>query len=829
MNRAAFSLCVCAEPCELQMHIKFIEITNFRKLLSIRVDLSETTTLFVGANNSGKTSAMLAMRKFLSPRGIAFETYDFTLGHWPTINAIGQSWLDARAAGELVEFKNSDWAELVPALDLWLHVESGELHYVRDLIPTLDWDGGVLGVRLRYEPKDLQELYKEFLAVSDDAQALKLAAETARREQAEDGKPGEPPPKLTIWPTSLIDFLGRRLSQHFAVRAYSLDPTVILEESQEGPQTLADDALPIEGDPLAGLIRVNDIPAQRGFGEAQPSDGDASVRVRAGGTRLSDQLRTYYAKHLDPTDQPDPRDLGALQAIEAAQDAFDARLTESFAAAFAEVEGMGYPGVTDPRPKVSTLVKAIDGLNHSAAVSFEVDVIAEDGATTPLLRLPEDNNGLGYQNLISMIFRLMSFRDGWMRIGKAARVPGSVRTEPLHLVLVEEPEAHLHAQVQQVFIKRAYAVLRAHEDLGDKKQRRTQLVVSTHSSHVAHETSFACLRYFRRLPAGMLARVPVATVVNLSAIFGPEKDTDRFVTRYLRAQHADLFFADAAILVEGPAERMLLPNFIRAKHKFLNQCYVTILEIGGSHAHRLRELIEALGLLTLIVTDLDSLSATDGTSVRPAPREGQTTDNATLKTWLPGVVDIDDLYAADVAEKTKQYDRLFAVRVVYQTSLKILIPASGKEDTAYPYTFEDAFAFANLDFFGNLPGHGLVARFRDAITNETTAAAIGERMFAVLRGGKKAEFALDIIDTESFDSLTVPHYIAEGLEWLENQLRKKQVEILPTVERATPMELAEIGKAEEIGKNGQAPDDVGDSAAMDSPTGEEAASTGANE
>ena len=75
-----------------------------------------------------------------------------------------------------------------------------------------------------------------------------------------------------------------------------------------------------------------------------------------------------------------------------------------------------------------------------------------------------------------------------------------VRVEPLHLVLIEEPEAHLHAQVQQIFIKKAYAVLRAHKDLGQNKQLRTQLLVSTHSSHVAHETSFACLRYFSAPP-----------------------------------------------------------------------------------------------------------------------------------------------------------------------------------------------------------------------------------------------------------------------------------------------------------------------------------------
>ncbi len=312
-----------------------------------------------------------------------------------------------------------------------------------------------------------------------------------------------------------------------------------------------------------------------------------------------------------------PKDLGALQAIEAAQDAFDERLTESFKVAFTEVEGMGYPGVTDPRPRVSTRLKAIDGLNHSAAVTFEVDMIAEENEVVPTLRLPEASNGLGYQNLISMIFRLMSFRDAWMRVGKASSTTSVVHTEPLHLVLIEEPEAHLHAQVQQVFIKKAYAVLRAHGDLGDNAKLCTQLVVSTHSSHVAHETSFSCLRYFRRLPAGMAAKVPVSTVINMSEVFGANGETERFVTRYLRAQHADLFFADAAILVEGPAERMLTPNFVRAQYDELNKCYVTLLEIGGSHAHRLRPLIEHLGLLTLIVTDLDTLTETGAFRFNP--------------------------------------------------------------------------------------------------------------------------------------------------------------------------------------------------------------------
>lgn len=765
------------------MHIEFLEIANFRKLLSTRVDLSTTTTLFVGANNSGKTSAMLAMRRFLSPRRCHFEIHDFTLCHWPAITALGERWIAARNAEEAVDLVIDPWVKVMPTLDLWLHVENGEMHHVRDLIPTLDWDGGQLGVRLRFEPKDLDLLFKDFMDAMSDAEAMKAAAIAAVATENPDAEPPPDPPKLTIWPTSLVDFLSKRLSMHFTIRTYSLNPAQLAAptKSQAQPQTMPPASLPIEGDPLSGLIRVHDIPAQRGFGEEQQGQDDDDAPAASSGSRLSDQLRIYYSKHLDPTKGPDPKDLGALQAIEAAQDAFDKRLTESFTDAFTEVEGMGYPGVTDPRPRVSTRLKAIDGLNHSAAISFEVDAIAEDGLATPLLRLPEANNGLGYQNLISMIFRLMSFRDAWMRVGKASKGVTITSTEPLHLVLIEEPEAHLHAQVQQVFIKKAYAVLRSHVDLGDNKKLQTQLVVSTHSSHVAHETPFSSLRYFRRLPAGMVANVPVSTVINLSEVFGIGSETERFVTRYLRAQHADLFFADAAILVEGPAERMLVPNFIRAHYEELNQCYITLLEIGGSHAHRLKALIDHLGLLTLIITDLDTLDKTGGVSVQPAKGGGQKTNNATLKTWVPALEGVDQLMDVDAAKKTLREagDPLFAVRVAYQMPLLVTPPGSEEPDTAYPYTFEDALVFENLDLFSTLVGTGLVRKFRDAINAGGGVAAIGKRMYDALKSGKKAEFALDVIETKEFDSIVVPRYIAEGLEWLLEQLKKKRVEILP--------------------------------------------------
>lgn len=787
------------------MHIDYIEIANFRKLLSVRVDLAEKTTLFVGANNSGKTSAILALRRFLVEKGKRFKTQDFTLSHWAAIDAIGRAWEEV-PDGKIPAFSVEEWAGLLPTLDLWLNVGKGELNYVSGLLPTLDWEGGLLGVRMRLEPDDTEALYREYRAAIKNVRELHAAAEAAKskadsavaeasakisdKKTPKDNTVGTAKEigaakvalsrKLNLWPLNLTDFLGRKLGEHFVVKSYVLDPSKAKEpmKGQARPQSLPEDAIALDADPLKGLIKVNEVPAQRGFGESDSTDIDGNLSPYKEGHKLSDQLRAYYNKHLDPFSVPDVADLAAIQAIEAAQDAFDTRLHESFTGAFTEVEGMGYPGVFDPKLKITTKLKTTDGLDHEAAVSFEIQMAERGGANVPLLRLPESYNGLGYQNLISMIFKLMSFRDAWMRVGKASKAAVEIKIEPIHLVLVEEPEAHLHAQVQQVFINKAYSVLRAHKDLVGKSHLKSQLIVSSHSSHVAHETSFSCLRYFRRLPAGMAAPVPVSTVVNLSKVFGDGTDTERFVTRYLRSQHCDLFFADAAILVEGPAEKMLVPNFIRREFEFLTQCYVTVLEINGSHAHRLRELIDALGLLTLIITDIDAAEKLGGKGVIPERKKSQKTGNTSLRKWCPCIEELDALLDLPKDKKTLEVDQLFATRVAYQ--IPVEIPAAGgKSEEAIPSTFEDSLAFENLDFFKSLEGKGMVEAFRDAISTKVGVKDLSKAFFDALDGGDKAAFSLDVIWSKDFKSLKCPIYISEGLSWLEERLRRKQVEVLP--------------------------------------------------
>lgn len=415
--------------------------------------------------------------------------------------------------------------------------------------------------------------------------------------------------RLELWPLNLVDFLDRRVRSFFKVKAYLLDPAKLVDpkDGLAEMQVLPEGLEPVEGNPLDGLIQIDEISAQRGFGSpttprVQRDEAGAEAR---GGRRLSTQLRSYYDNHLDWQDTPELSDIKAMEALDKARKAFDERLSESFDKALKELQKLGYPGISDPKLKIATKLKLQDGLSHDSAVQYEIPAAAGGHVH----RLPEDSNGLGYQNLVSMVFGLMSYRDAWMRVGKAAAAGEDAKPPPpLHLMLVEEPEAYLHAQVQQVFISTLTMSCGTMRRLGSQPTSARRLVVSTHSSHVAHACDFAALRYFRRLPPTEKRKTPTACVVNLSSVFGKPDQTAKFVARYLKATHCDLFFADAAIFIEGSAERVLVPHFVEQVDEFeyLRSCYITWLEVGGSHAHRFKSLVETLGLTTLIVTDLDA-------------------------------------------------------------------------------------------------------------------------------------------------------------------------------------------------------------------------------
>jgi len=219
------------------MRIDLIEIRNFRRLIATRIDMAQDTTLLVGANNSGKTSAITALRYFLLQQK-DFSVHDIPISLWGRIDELGELFGISKAPDSDVHPK---WAGLLPSLDVWLMVQEEEIHHVAHLIPTLDWkpeDG--IGVRLQLAPRDSQDLLESFSKARKAAAALlapRAAGESTCPNERDDGSTGDAPSvklmrsKLRLWPKGLVDYLRKHMGDTMEIKAYILDPA-----AKKGPE-----------------------------------------------------------------------------------------------------------------------------------------------------------------------------------------------------------------------------------------------------------------------------------------------------------------------------------------------------------------------------------------------------------------------------------------------------------------------------------------------------------------------------------------------------------------------------------------------------------------
>ncbi|OJT44601.1 AAA family ATPase, partial [Serratia plymuthica] len=602
---------IATAPLSGHISLRFLELCQFRRLGKVQLDVDQKTTILVGANNSGKTSILAALRHFLAD-GSPFGAFDISLSQWPKLRAIGKVWEALEEDPSTFGGSEDIWVEqlgilysAMPTLDLWFDAKAGMFHYVAPFLSKFSWKGGAVGVRLRLEPatcvEDLKQLAWEY-----------HLARIPVKDMGEDS---------LAWPMDLLDFWLREPSQLGQVRAYKLDAE---NNPLDGlktytPQLLAADSNPIDRKHLQKLIRVDFVAAQRGLGSEEADSRSASGPHRIG--MFSNQLLKFARQHLNVATTGHGHRADLIKAVAEAQQELDKKIHEAIGPSVEEVKELGYPGLHDPQEiRFRTRIQTADLLDHGTAVQYSMqkDSLEE--------LLPEYSIGLGYQNLQSLSYQLVSF--------KAARLkPEKGAPAPVHLVMIEEPEAHLHVQVQRIFPGKAHKLISPNDE--DALGLKSQLIISTHSSHLAHAENFDRLRYVRRIAKSVKNPMPTTEVVNLGQVFGDDKKTRQFAERYFRVQHTDLLFANAAIFVEGVAERMLLPLFIERDFEILNSRYLSFLDIGGSHAHRLKPLVEKLRIPTVIITDVDPVEERAGKPTKDG--EPTTTLVAVANTGQPGL------------------------------------------------------------------------------------------------------------------------------------------------------------------------------------------------
>jgi hypothetical protein len=98
------------------VHIETLRIRNFRRLKDVQIDLASDISIFVGANNSGKTSASHALQLFTAASRERFSVHDFSAETWTAIDDFGDG-VDGVVLPTI-------------SLDIWFHVNASDLHRV---------------------------------------------------------------------------------------------------------------------------------------------------------------------------------------------------------------------------------------------------------------------------------------------------------------------------------------------------------------------------------------------------------------------------------------------------------------------------------------------------------------------------------------------------------------------------------------------------------------------------------------------------------------------------------------------------------------------------
>ncbi|WP_198302563.1 AAA family ATPase [Xanthomonas citri] len=136
------------------MKLQAYRLHNYRRLRDVVIELDNEISIFVGANNSGKTSAVQGLYSMLRGDARKFELFDFSAALWAEIDAIGMS-----APGD------EEAPKRLPCilLDLWFRVGEDDLATAMSLLPSTDWDGKCVGIRVAFEPRDPHELVRRWV------------------------------------------------------------------------------------------------------------------------------------------------------------------------------------------------------------------------------------------------------------------------------------------------------------------------------------------------------------------------------------------------------------------------------------------------------------------------------------------------------------------------------------------------------------------------------------------------------------------------------------------------------------------------------------------
>lgn len=242
--------------------------------------------------------------------------------------------------------------------------------------------------------------------------------------------------------------------------------------------------------------------------------------------------------------------------------------------------------------------------------------------------LNESSQGLGYSNMLYILLQLETFKKN---------------LDPLKLnfFIIEEPESHMHPQMQTVFAKYLSKYY---------NEQNLQGIITTHSSEIVRTSDMKTLRVIR----------PHSSYNSKIYDFSFFKDSlsqdpvlSNFYDWFYEIGFSEIVFADRVILSEGDTERLMIRKLAsHDEYNELNKLYIAFIQVGGAYAFNYYELLKFLGIKALILTDLDY----SNTVTTPEDMLVSKSTNSTLNKFYRISMTEDDTFNPTVSDFLKWVD-----------------------------------------------------------------------------------------------------------------------------------------------------------------------------
>ena len=562
------------------MVLKKIVVEDFRLLKNFKLELKDELSLIIGKNNCGKTLVLVILDKMLNSYEIA----------WEDVNLAKQKEL----YNEINEFNGTieEGDKFLEAIKLQLYVEYNDTdsyENIQNFIMDLEPENNIILL--------------EFISSINIKNILELKDIIKEREIKDF--------------STFSRYMSKNFTKYFKIKKYSRG------YDKETKKLILDMKEEIDSKNIQKVIKVTGIRADRAVSN---DEGNHALSI------LTNRYYETYRKNIKDESN------SIFQELEVELEKADRTLYKIYNGEKAD-DGKDSEGIFRD---IIDVVKNYGGYDNGINISIESSISEKNLLTnnTSLYykhgdgdssSLPETYNGLGYLNLIGILFEIETKLQELYE-----------QSADINILYIEEPEAYTHPQLQYIFIRNIKNHINSHRNkLNKEKNKYLQIIITSHSSHIVSECNFDDIIYLKRIDNNILAK-------NFNSLKeeygGDEKKEFKFVKQYLTLNRSELFFADKVICIEGDTERILMPAMMYKVDKtqilkneitipLLSQ-NISIIEVGA-YSHVFIPLFKFLGIKVLIITDIDSaVKNNNGKYEKSHPNNATHTSNASIREFF---------------------------------------------------------------------------------------------------------------------------------------------------------------------------------------------------